>query len=251
MALLHVHFTSQVLEMKTAMDVLLPERPCPRPNGKWPVLYLLHGLSSDHTSWQRFTSIERYAQEMDLAIVMPGVQRSFYTDMKHGMRYWTFISEELPALCERMFPLSARREDRFAAGLSMGGYGALKLGLLCPDRYAAVACLSGPADMVGMADEEEHNANPFWNDIFGTLDELTDSENDLAAAAKRLIASGKPHPAIYMACGTEDFLYENNKEYLRRFQEPLGIEFEEGPGGHTWDFWDTYIQRVLEWMPIR
>ena len=251
MALLHVHFKSDTLGMKMAMDVIVPERTCPRPGG-WPTLYLLHGLSSDHTSWQRKTSIERYVEDMNLAVVMPSVHRSFYTDMRHGMRYWTFVSEEVPALCERLFPLSTHRADRFAAGLSMGGYGAFKLGLLLPERYAAVASLSGAVDMVALSNEDAAHEDPaFWADVFGDIEDLRGGENDLAAAAQRLTESGGEKPRFYMACGTEDFLYRNNLGFLQAFGDALAIDYEEGPGEHTWAFWDEYIQRVLRWLPLR
>lgn len=251
MALLHVNFSSDTLNLKMAMDVILPERPCPFEDGKWPALYLLHGLSDDHSVWQRRTSIERYVDDMDIAVVMPSVHRSFYTDMKHGMRFWTFISEELPALCERMFPLSPKRENRFAAGLSMGGYGAFKLGLLKPDRYAAVASLSGAVDMVAMAaGDHDDKDEQFFTDIFGDLEEMTGSDDDVVAAAERLVESDGLKPKFYMACGTEDFLYDINVDFYKAFGAKLGIRYEEGPGAHTWAFWDEYIQRVLAWLPL-
>lgn len=251
MALLHVHFFSKVLELATSMDILLPETPCPYANGKWPTLYLLHGLSDDHTVWQRQTSIERYVANRGLAVVMPTVHRSFYTDMRHGGKYWTFISEEVPVLCERMFPLSTARKDRFAAGLSMGGYGALKLGLRCPDRFAGVASLSGAVDMMALYRADKQADKSFFWDIFGSVEASQVQGDDLVTVADALIQSGKEMPHIYMACGTEDFLYENNKGFLNRFKKTLAITYEEGPGAHTWDFWDRYIQRVLDWLPVQ
>ena len=154
MALLHVNFFSDVLGMATSMDVILPEQTMGqigmegRASDKpYPTLYLLHGMSDDHTIWQRRTSIERYVSDMGIAVVMPTTHLGWYTDMAQGNRYWTFISEELPAKCRSFFKnMSDRREDTFAAGLSMGGYGAFKLGLRCPDRFAAVASLSGGLD---------------------------------------------------------------------------------------------------------
>ena len=118
MALLHCDFFSDALGLCSSMDVILPQAPPgTRARGRrlFPTLYLLHGLSDDHTIWQRRTSIERYVADLPLAVVMPAVGRSFYTDMAHGLRYWTFVSEELPALCRSFFPLSARREDTFVS----------------------------------------------------------------------------------------------------------------------------------------
>ena len=131
MALVHCHFFSQVLGQMCAMRVLLPE---PGPAGddtgepvRYPTLYLLHGLSDDHTVWLRRTSLERYLEGRRLAVVLPAAQRSFYTDAVRGQRYWAFLSEELPRLARHFFPLSARPAENFVAGLSMGGYGAFKL----------------------------------------------------------------------------------------------------------------------------
>lgn len=251
MALMHVGFFSQVLQINVSMDVILPETPCPRACGKWHALYLLHGMSDDHTIWQRRTSIERYADGRGLAVVMPTTQRGFYTDMKHGPKYFTFISEELPEVCERMFPISSAREDRFAAGLSMGGYGAFKLGLRLPERYAAVASLSGVLDIAARV-TTAHANSPEFSDIFGAPEELVGSDNDLCALAERLIAEkASPLPRFFIACGTEDVLYQDNQSFMARFGKALDIDYREGPGGHEWGFWDKYIRDVLDWLPIR
>src|SRR3712207_4064507 len=139
------------------MTVLLPQRTTTQigmtgatGGGPPPVLYLLHGLSDDDTIWLRRTSIERYVAPLGLAVVMPQVHRSFYADERYGGRYWTFLSEELPALVDSWFRVSQRREDTFVAGLSMGGYGALKWALRQPDRFAAAASLSGAVGVEGL-----------------------------------------------------------------------------------------------------
>lgn len=262
MALMHVNFFSEVLGLSMNMDVILPQKTRGqigmkgnRKDGRYPVLYLLHGMSDDHTIWQRRTSIERYVSELGIAVVMPTVHLSFYTDMKHGLKYWTFISKELPAVCREFFPnISDRREDTFAAGLSMGGYGALKLGLLASDTFGAVGCLSGALDMVAELKRHEINNDnlALFYDIFGSVKELENSENDLLAAAVRLKKSGKPLPKIYIWCGTEDFLYEHNLTAKKQMEE-LGFDltYEEGPGDHQWKYWDEKIQRVLEWLPMK
>ena len=142
MALMHVQFFSNELQMETALDAIIP-RSCARP---CPVLYLLHGCSDDHTIWQRRTAIERYADPLGLAVIMPGVARSFFTDMASGPRYYSFVSEELPGLVRGWFPVSRLRRDTYVAGLSMGGYGAFKLAMRHPENYAAAASLSGALD---------------------------------------------------------------------------------------------------------
>jgi S-formylglutathione hydrolase FrmB len=255
MALFHVNFFSNVLGLSVAMDVILPQ-PAPgtrRGEQKLPVLWLLHGLSDDHTIWQRRTSIERYVEPLNLAVVMPAVDRSFYTDMAQGNRYWSYISEELPALARSFFPLSARREDNFVAGLSMGGYGAFKLALRHPERYAAAASLSGALrhfdrDLV-------EDPDPTWHaeiaNVFGDLASFATSEENVYHLAQQLAASGAPSPMLYQCCGVDDFLYADNLAF-KQHAVTLGLPltYEEGPGEHNWAYWDQQVQRVLAWLPL-
>ena len=252
MILSDFHFYSPTLGVHTAAYVLLPEyEPMRALKGEpLPTLYLLHGLSDDHTGWMRQTAIARYASRYAVAVVMPAVNRSFYTDMAHGPRYWSFVSEELPDVMETYFPLSKTREGRFAAGLSMGGYGAMKLGLRLPDRYAAVASLSGPLMMHQSYQYPEiAPARQELNDIFGGEQGLRGDENNLALLAKRIAPADAPR--IYAACGTADFLFDANEAFMARFGKKLQIDYhtEEG-AAHTWDFWDRQIEKVLAWLPL-
>ena len=261
MALLHVDFFSDVLGMCVEMDVILPEQTHgqigmegKRGDGKYPVLYLLHGMSDDHTIWQRRTSIERYAADYGIAVVMPSTQLGWYTDMYMGPKWWTYISQELPAICRSFFPyMSDKREDTFAAGLSMGGYGALKCGLLAPDTFGAVASLSGGVDAADCAKSVGGKNDQLWIDIFGPHDQIEGSDNDLFAIAERLKAKApEKMPKVYMWCGTEDFLYHQNikmKAHLEKLEYDL--TYEESPGDHQWKYWDEKIQTVLKWLPIK
>lgn len=121
MAFLRCEIASESLRMATAVDVILPDK---GDLSEVKTLYLLHGLTDDCTGWTRYTAVERYVRERGLAVVLPEVQRSFYTDMAYGLPYFTYVSEELPAVCRRMFGLGAAREQNYIFGLSMGGYGA-------------------------------------------------------------------------------------------------------------------------------
>jgi S-formylglutathione hydrolase FrmB len=143
MALVNCDFFSETLEVSTSMTVILPQRTRGQiglsGGTAGGLLYLLHGLSDDHTIWLRRTSIERYAAPRGLAVVMPAVHRSFYADERHGHRYWTFLSQELPELVSSFFRIAAGPAETYVAGLSMGGYGALKWALREPSRFAAAA----------------------------------------------------------------------------------------------------------------
>lgn len=259
MALLHVDFFSDVLGMCTQMDVILPERTRGQigMEGKavgdtYPTLYLLHGMSDDHTIWQRRTSIERYASEYNLAVVMPTTHLGWYTNMRYGFDYYTFIAEELPVICRNFFPrMSDKREETFAAGLSMGGYGAMKLGLRAPETFGYAASLSGAVDIISSLKPE--NGEGFWTNIFGPVQEARGSENDLLAVAERLAKDpAAVKPELYIWCGTEDFLYEQNvtmRDHLTKLN--YSLRYEESPGDHQWKYWDEKIQTVLEWLPLR
>lgn len=259
MALLHVNFYSEVLQMSVNMDVILPQQTRSqigmentRREGKYPTIYLLHGLSDDHTIWQRRTSIERYVSELGVAVVMPTTHRAFYTDTTYDMPYFTFVSKELPAICRDFFPnMSDKPEDTLAAGLSMGGYGAWKLALAAPDTFGAAASLSGALHMAQnnrMVTEMQTERRAFWEGIFKEPLNVAGTENDLMFLAEKLKASGKPLPKLFAWCGTEDFLYEDNMYAWNKVKE-LGYDLtcSTSEGDHSWPYWDLHIQDVLKW----
>lgn len=249
MALFHANFFSETLGMQSQADVLLPDKP---PAGKrLAVLYLLHGLSDDHTIWQRRTSIERYAGGLPLAIVMPNGHRSFYTDMVHGGRYFTYLADELPTLMRGFFPLSDRREETFIAGLSMGGYGAFKLALNRPAQYAAAASLSGALDVA----RRVSTAFPdLLEMVFGGAESITQEPHDLLKTVDRMGSAPdlrRACPKLFQACGTEDYLYTDNIRFRdRALMARLPLSYAEGPGTHEWGYWDARIQEVLQWLPL-
>jgi S-formylglutathione hydrolase FrmB len=255
MILTQVNFRSESLELRCEMNVLLPQRSLEeakkKQKGKYPTLYLLHGHSDDHTAWLRWTSIERYLEAYNLAVVMPAVHNSFYTDMLYGDDYFTFISEEVPAVARDVFPLSPERADNFVAGLSMGGYGAFKLALSLPGRYAAAASLSGALDIRREFEDDDPGwVETMW-DVFGDPARFPGSRNDLFALADK-VARSRLKPRLFQCCGTEDSLYDENVRF-RDFVGPLGFDYTymEGQGEHNWGYWDAMIQKVLAWLPLR
>ena len=257
MILNEVNFFSETLGLCSTMYVLLPQRTLAdvksKRKPKYRTLYLLHGHSDDHTAWQRWTSIERYVEGLNLAVVMPAVHLSFYTDMAHGPAYWEFISEEVPSLARDMFSLSTDRKDNYVAGLSMGGYGAFKLAFTHPQRFAAVASLSGALDIREIVRVKKSDPlNQGWlvemRNVFGDLSKVPGSKHDLFVLARKA-AKSSVKPRMYQCCGTEDDLYPDNvrfRDTVRRL--PLDFTYEEGPGEHNWAYWDKMIQRVLRWM---
>lgn len=247
------HF-SESLGMSTSMVVLMPQSAqgqvglaAADDGAPSPVLYLLHGHSDDATAWERRTSIERYASEKGIAVVMPEVRRSFYTDEALGEKYWTYVTEELPEIVRRTFRVSTQREDTFVAGLSMGGFGAFKLALNRPDRFAAAASLSGALVLDGfdLWDRQPTMRRRIFGDapIAGSID-------DLPGLLER--AAPGTLPALYVLCGTEDRLLGQTEKVIAIAEDrghPLTVDLR--PGDHEWGLWDAGIRDVLDWLPIR
>jgi putative tributyrin esterase len=243
MALIRVDFASEALELDTSMTVVLPDDGDTPP----PLLYLLHGLTDDDTAWTRFTSIERYATEKGLAVVMPQVHRSFYADEAYGLRFWTFLSEELPRLVHRFFRVSGKPEETYVAGLSMGGYGAFKWALRQPERFAAAASLSGAVDLAYL---QEYDDRPHMRALLqrvfagrsveGTGDDLL-----------HLLRTADPGrlPRLMLRCGTDDRLVSQNERFVQVCEDakvPLDAAFT--PGDHEWAYWDSEIRTVLDFF---
>ena len=248
MALFHLVYFSDVLGVQTPVDVIIPE-------GKQgigvdaageeqlpAVLYLLHGYSDDQTIWQRRTSVERYAASHNLAIVMPGVNHSFYCNEEYGERYWDYVSQELPMMMHRFFRLSDKPEDTFVAGLSMGGYGAMKLALNQPERFGAAASFSGAVDIASTRQRHNHN----WKRITGGKS-IKGTENDLFHMLKAN-AEAEHKPRLYVSCGTADFLYGQHKKFIPALKK-AGWDvtaYEEPDATHEWGFWDQEIRKFIE-----
>lgn len=251
MAFFEAKFYSESLGFQTTAYVIKPQRNTEGQigvdgkvsNGEYKCLYLLHGLSDDHTIWMRRTSIERYAEEYGICVVMPFGGKGFYTDMKYGEKYYTYITEELPRLMEEFFGIPRKKELNFIAGLSMGGYGALKIGLKNPDRYTACAGLSAVTDIYLWA----KGCPDIMAPIFGEDLDVPASE-DLFTLAEELDKK-EEKIRVYMGVGTEDFVYQENVRLRDKFNTlHFDYTYRESAGTHCWAFWDEYIQYVLAWM---
>ncbi len=239
MAIAHVNYFSKSLVKEVGFYALLPDRQEKR--GPYPVFYLLHGMSDDYTAWLRWTSIERYVRELPLIVVLPDGDRSFYCDAADGPQYEKAMVLDLIGFVDRYFDTIPRRAGRVIGGLSMGGYGAMKLGLKYPRLFCSITGHSGAYGVFRAkrwADLEEH-----WKRLLGT--NKARRENDCFALATRL--KGKRTPAIRFDCGLEDFLLEEHNRPFAAHLRRLGIphEYEEFPGGHDWAYWDEHIQEAI------
>ncbi len=247
MAFCQVQFFSRSLVVASTVNVILPEESMgigvqASASKELPqVLYLLHGYSDDHSIWMRRTSIERYAARHNLAVIMPAVNHSFYINEAHGEKYWDYVSEELPKVMHTFFRLSDKPEDTYVAGLSMGGYGAMRLALTYPGRFAAAASFSGALDLAGSYDRAPER----YVNLFGGVDSIRGSEYDLF----HLLEKKSPkRPPLYVSCGTADGLYPMHLSFCRAAKEAgWTIRTEEIPDAvHEWGLWDRQIEVFIE-----
>lgn len=264
MASIRIKLYSASLKTRTNVNVLLPTL-LPDQNGasdpgqsfaeyyashgNYPVLYLLHGTFGDEGDWQRYSRIEDYARTRNVVVVMPYGENSCYRDTKSGKNYETYITQELPQIIQWMFPVSRRREDTFLAGLSMGGGAAVRLGLRHPELYGYVAGLS--ADYGSIAQKVRESEFSVWSFAFEGAEVGEGTDTDSFYLAQKLHEAHREMPELYLGCGTEDFLYQDNCKF-HEYLNSIGKThvFSSRPGNHNWNFWDPEIVRVLDWLPI-
>ena len=255
MAIIQMNYVSNALFRTVPVQVILPvDKLTPDgqlpPRKKFKTLYLLHGLIGNCTDWITGTRIQRWAEERDLAVVMPSGDNSFYVDRPASQNcYGQFIGEELVEITRRMFPLSEKREDTFIGGLSMGGFGAVRNGLKYADTFGAVIGLSAALHIFegaqGAVERKE-----FAEAIFGDLAAAEKSDKNPRVLVNAL-AGKSDLPKMYLACGTEDDLLPASRLYRQLLTEAgFDVTYFEGPGRHDWDFWDDQIKRVIDWLPL-
>lgn len=256
MGLMHFSFLPQSLGFHTNVYVILPHDSS-KAIKPYPVLYLLHGGAGNAQDWIRYTSIERYAEEHEIAVVMPEVGgSSFYGDMVHGYKYYTYLTEELPMVLNCFLPISNKREERFVAGLSMGGYGAYKWAFDRPEYFGAAANFSGISFIEEIFDESRgefarharKDPKGICNLVWGGLENMLGTKNDTRYMVTHAIETQADLPRLYAAIGTEDFSYDCAKRYLSFLKENgIEVEYEEMSGAHEWKVWDAAIQHFIPW----
>ena len=234
------------------------------PDQPFRTIYLLHGYSGSHADWLHGSKISQLAQMHRIAVICPAGENSFYVDEpSRDANYATFICDELVDFTRRVFPLSREREDTFIGGLSMGGYGALRNGFKYNETFGGIVALSSALITDGIAmmpDEPAPSPAPgggggmgmspsYFIHCFGKPSQILGSDVDPKALAARLMEGSGPRPRLYMACGAEDFLIEPNRS-LHQHLESVGYphKYTEGPGTHSWEYWDLHIAEALKWL---
>lgn len=264
MALLQIDFYSRSLIRTVTMQVVLPtDKYTPSGGPVYPIkplrtLYLLHGFMGNHTDWISRTRVQKWAEENNLAVVMPSGENSFYVDKKAAhTEYGEFIGSELIDFTRRTFPLSHKREDTFIAGLSMGGYGAVRNGLKYHKTFSRIGSFSAAflLNQLKQIDDPSMIKNPLFSRtyveaLFGDLDQIPGSDMDYKSLIQNLKEQNAQIPKMFICCGTEDDLLPDNRDYVSFLKDQeIDFDYEESPGEHDWDFWDTYIKKFIDWLP--
>ena len=284
MALISVDYFSSCLMRTTTLEVILPfdsqgdayatdsvmrkeggdlehdlkawqSCPYPKPKAPFKTLFLLHGISGNHSDWISETRIRNWAESRGIAVVMPSGYNAFYLDNPESHNYYgRLVGQELVEVARRMFPLSDRREDTWIGGISMGAYGALRNGLKYCETFGSVVGLSSAMIIDGfdqiISDDLFFLSRPFLEHTFGDLSHVRGSDKDPARLAADLVYCDRPRPRVFMSCGNQDPLAEPNRVLAQRLRDTgLDVTYHELEGGHDWDFWNTALQEALAWLP--
>ena len=240
MAFATINYFSRSLKKASSFNIVFPDNPpLKRP---WAAFYLLHGMSDDHTIWMRRTSIERYVQGWPLVVVMPDGGRNFYTNAKEGPAYEDDLMHDVLGLVERTFPVKAERSGRAIGGLSMGGYGAVKLGLKHHETFGSINSHSGAVGILRREAMKTRPLTPEYQRIFGESPEGSDED---PFALVEQIDHGRV-PSLRLDCGLDDVLLPQNRSFHKHLESlHIAHEYQEYPGGHNWEYWDEHVQEAI------
>lgn len=240
---------STILEMDTKINVLLPEdrhKTVDTRGKKYPVLYILHGMKEDCSSWLNLSNIFLLCRDLELIVVMPSANNSSYVDQVYGMNYFTYITEELPTKLKNYLPISDDPDDTFIMGESMGGYGTMRCALGAPEKYGKAVCLSA-----GNIATHPIKHRIMELALGSDLEAIMKSDNNLYNLMERLSKSEGHIPDFKVFCGTDDFVYEGCVELCEKLKDTLpehfkGAEFSEGE--HNFFFWNKVLPKALEFF---
>jgi len=243
-----LQLASKLLERSVSYRVITPAKYETDKASRYAVIYLLHGLFGHFDNWTDKTKLAQYAAPYNFIIVTPEGGDGWYTDSATipDDRYESYIIQELVPEIDKKFRTVSDRDHRIVAGLSMGGYGAIKFGLKFPDKFSLIGSFSGALD-APLRLEDNKDLRPSIVSVYGADDSKTRKDNDIFS----LLGAASPDavkniPYIYMACGTEDFLFQTNRDFDNLLiEKKVPHEYRELPGAHTWTFWDAQVQEFL------
>ena len=242
---------SRLMGREMPYRVITPMQKAVAKDERYPVIYLLHGLTGHFNNWTDLTKLSNYANGYKVIIVTPEGGDGWYTDsVANDKEKWeSYIVQELIPEVDKKFRTLPVRDKRAIAGLSMGGFGSLKFGLKYPDTFILAGSFSGA---LGAADITEKTVSgaigKTIDSIFGPVGSDTRKSNDLFGIIRSMTPEkAKTIPFIYLDCGTEDFLFQNNRDFVSLLVEKkVPHEYRQLPGVHDWKYWDKQVQEFLQ-----
>ena len=242
--------SSKLMGREMPYRVILPIKYADTKDARYPVIYLLHGLTGHYNNWTELTKLVNYASALSSIVVTPEGENGWYTDhsSKPNEKWESYIVNELIPEIDKNFRTTGSREKRAIAGLSMGGYGSLKFGLKYPGKFILVGSFSGALGAASYSEKAIPGAIGRTIDgIFGPIGSDTRKSNDIFEIVRNLTPEKtKSLPFIYLDCGTEDFLFQNNREFVSLLiEKKIPHEYRQLPGAHNWQYWDKQVQEFL------
>lgn len=263
MAIGEMIFYSKEINRNTEFRFIIPEGPDPfQKNERYyerpaKTLYLLHGHGNGNEEWLTSGAIREVSARYNIAVFMPSGENSFYLNQKGAKKnYADYVGRELVDYTRKIFGLSRKREDTFVGGISMGGFGALHTGLMFPETFSRIMALSSALILHNIAGKKEDfddkygfGEREYYTSIFGDLEHILESDVNPEYLTEQIISSKGRVPGIYMACGTEDFLLETNREFVSFLkQKEIPVQYYENEGNHNFRFWNPHLEKAVKWM---
>ncbi len=240
---------SKLMAREMPYRVILPPDYSKNKDQRFPVIYLLHGLTGHYNNWSDKTKLSIYAQKHKFIIVMPEGGDGWYSDSVSTAndKYESYIVKELIPEIDKTYRSQADRDHRVIAGLSMGGYGGLKFGIKYPEMFKLAGSFSGALGVTSFPSGPDSAFSKTINAVYGPADSENRKANDLFGLIRALTPEKtKALPFFYVDCGTEDFLIQNNRDFMQLLVEKkVPHEFRQLPGAHNWEYWDKQVQEFL------
>ena len=241
---------SKLMARELPYRVIVPVDYKTKPEQRYPVIYLLHGLTGNYANWTNQTKLAEYAKKHNFIIITPEGGNGWYTDSSSAPndKYESYIVKELIPEIDKTYRTTADRDHRVIAGLSMGGYGALKFGLKYPEMFSLVGSFSGAIGAASFTEKTAGAIGKSLDAIYGVEGSTGRADNDVFKLVRDLTPEKlKAMPYVYQSCGTEDFLIQNNRDFLAVLNEKkVPHEYREHPGVHDWAFWDDQVREFLD-----
>ncbi len=242
--------TSKLMGREMPYRVILPVKYDLNKDARYPVIYLLHGLTGHYNNWTELSKLVDHATGFDTILITPEGENGWYTDHTSmpDEKWESYIISELIPEIDKNFRTISSRDKRAIAGLSMGGYGSIKFGLKYPDKFITVGSFSGALGAASYTEKLIPGAiGKTIDGIFGPVGSDTRKSNDIFEIVRSLNPEKtKALPFIYLDCGTEDFLFQNNREFVSLLiEKKVPHEYRQLPGTHNWKYWDQQVQEFL------